>query len=601
LQAQPFQILVAFLERPNDVISREELQRKVWSEGTFVDFEQGLNKAINKLREVLNDTAATPRFIETVPKRGYRFIAPVIVESIATAEAPVPVILPGSGNEPEEIPGRKPAFRTKLAVIGVACVVLLAVAIALWKQREAQSNDLRSVAVLPIVSQSDKTDYGNADGTTDSIIDDLSQVPNLRVISHASVFQYRDQNVEPRVVGQKLGVGAVLTGRMEESATALTVNLELTATSDGRHLWGQQYTRNVSDRTGLALEIASAVSDALRVSIDPTKRHDIGSQNASNAEANQLYLKGRYYFFKETTDDVLRARGLFQEAIDRDPNFALAYSALGDTYDWMATEGYQPLSEVESQAAAAKTKANELNNSSAEIRSSIAALELVRGNWAESETGFKKALQINPNYFEAHRLYSIYLRTMRRFPEAIQHAKLCNELNPLLMPAKSHLALTYYYARQYDAAAEEYRLLLTDDPDRPGAHLGMSEVLLKMGKENEAIEEWKKALRLTGNDGAAEELGRTYAQKGFRAAQEAILRSELQALTQIAEHNFVSPMEFAYRFAVLNDKDAAFSWLEKAYRERSPQLFNLDVDPDYDNLRSDARYRDMLSRLHLPQ
>jgi DNA-binding winged helix-turn-helix (wHTH) protein/TolB-like protein/Flp pilus assembly protein TadD len=601
LQAQPFQILEAFLERPNELITREELQRRVWPEGTFVDFDQGLNKAINKLRDALCDTADTPRYIETVPKRGYRFIAPLIIEPGPAQDAAIPEPAPAHENEPAAAPHRRPAFFIRLALYGIACAVLSTILIVVLKQRPAESDDLHSIAVLPLLTQSNKTDYDVADGTTDSIINDLSLVPNLRVISHASVFLYRDQVVEPRAVGQKLGVGAVLTGRLEESGTSLTVNLELTATADGRHLWGQQYTRNASDRAGLALEVADAVSDALRLNLTPSQRHNIGTQDASNAEAHQLYLKGRYYFFKETTDDVLRARRLFQEAIDRDPNFALAYSALGDTYDWMATEGYQPLSEVEPQAAAAKMKANELNSSSAEIHTSLAALELVRGNWAKSEAEFQRALQINPNYFEAHRLYSIYLRTMRRFPEAIQHAKLCNELNPLLMPAKSHLALTYYYARQYEAAAAEYRLLLKDDPERPGAHLGLSAVLLKMGKEKEAIEEWRSALTLSGNDAVAKELGQTYAQSGFRAAQEARLRGELRALTRIAEDNYVSPMEFAYRFAVLHDKDAAFRWLDKAYQERSPQLFNLNVDPDYDNLRSDARYQDLLSGLHLPQ
>ncbi|HET7104552.1 MAG TPA: tetratricopeptide repeat protein, partial [Terracidiphilus sp.] len=325
------------------------------------------------------------------------------------------------------------------------------------------------------------------------------------------------------------------------------------------------------------------------------------NQDASDAEAHQLYLKGRYYFFKETPEDVLHARRLFQQAIDRDPNLALAYSALGDSYDWMATEGYQPLSEVESQAAAAKTKANELNGSSAEIHTSLASLELVRGNWAKSEVEFHKALQINPNYFEAHRLYSIYLRSMRRFPEAIEHAQLCSALNPLLLPVKSHLALTYYYARQYDDAAREYRLLLKDDPNRPGAHLGLSAVLLRMGRQKEAMEEWEKALSLTGNTAVAQEMGRTYTQRGFRAAQDERLRAELQALARIAESTYVSPMEFADRYAVLNDKDAAMLWLGKAYQERSPQLFNVNVDPDYDNLRSDVRFQNLLAQLHLPQ
>lgn len=607
LQTQPFQILEAFLERPNELITREELQRKVWPSDTFVDFEQGLNKAINKLRDALRDTADTPRFIETVPKRGYRFIAEVIVETppIPLVEEPLftAAASPHSTSSTPERDVTPPpkSARVIWALLVLAGVALAAVFITTWRHRTVGSDDLHSVAALPLSAQDDKTDYDLADGITDSIINDLSLIPNLRVISHASVFEYRGHAVEPRQVGQRLGVGAILTGRLEQVGTTLTLNLELTATSDGRHLWGERYTKDVSDRAGLALEAADDVSDALRLELTSARRQEIGRQSPSDAEANQMYLKGRYYFFKETPEDVLRARHLFQEAIDRDPTFALAYAALGDSYDWMATEGYQPSSEVVPQARAAKTKANELNNSSAEIHASLGGLNLMSGDWTEADAEFQKALQISPNYFEAQRLYSIYLRTMRRFPEAIQHAKLCKELNPLLLPAKSHLALTYYYARQYAAAAEEYRLLLKDEPDRPGAHAGLSAVLLKMGREKEAMEEWQKALTLSGNEEIAQELGRTYSRSGFQAAQEWSLRAELHSLTELAKTSYVSPIEFAYRYALLHDKEAAFHWLERAYLERSPQLFNLNVDPDYDNLRDDPRFGDLLSRLHLPQ
>jgi adenylate cyclase len=290
----------------------------------------------------------------------YRFIAPAVVESESVPAVTIPETPQVHASEPEVKQRRRPPLLVRLALFGIAGVPLAAILVAGWKRRSTESDDLHSIAVLPLLAQSDKTDYDLADGTTDSIINDLSLVPNLRVISHASVSQYRNQIVEPRSVGKTLGVDAVLTGRLEQSGTTLTVTLELTAASDGRHLWGERYTRNVSDRAGLALEIADGVSDALRLNLSPARRQEIGSQSASDAEAHQLYPKGRYYFFKETPDDVLHARHLFQEAIDRDPAFALAYAALGDTYDWMATEGYQPLSEVVSQAMAAKTKATSL-------------------------------------------------------------------------------------------------------------------------------------------------------------------------------------------------------------------------------------------------
>jgi tetratricopeptide (TPR) repeat protein len=396
-------------------------------------------------------------------------------------------------------------------------------------------------------------------------------------------------------------VAAVLTGHVEQTDKTMIVTLELTSTADRRHLWGQRYERNMSERTSLTQDAARAVADALRLNFSPVDRKQTGNQTSSDAEAQQLYLKGRYYFFRETPEDVLRARSLFQSAIDRDPMYALAYAGLGDSYDWMATEGYQPASEVIPQSIAAKMRANELNNSSAEIHSSLAGLEFVQWNWAQAEVEFQKALTFNPNYFEAHRLYSIYLRTMKRYPEAIQHAKLCDELNPLLMPTKSHLALTYYYARRYDEAAEQYRLLIKDRPDMDTAHAGLAAVLLRSGKEKEGIREWQKALELAGDNDAAKRMGRDFAAGGLRAAQNGILKTELRALEGLAKQGYVSPLEFAYRYSLLEDKENAFHWLEKAYVEHTPQLFNINVDPDYDGLRSDPRFDDLIARLHLPQ
>lgn len=592
LQVQPFQILEVFLGRPNELITREELQQKLWPSGTFVDFEQGLNKAVNKLRVALCDTADDPQYIATVPKRGYRFIAQIETEQPPPVTETLPPIVAEIAVEPK--PRRWPY------AVAVILVLLIASGIYTFRGSQSGTNDLHSIAVLPLVAQGEGTDYDIADGITDSIINTLSLVPNLRVISHASVFQYRGQAADLQTVGKKLGVAAVMTGQIEQSGTVLRVTLELTATADRRRLWGQRYTRDTADQAVLTQEAASAVADALRLGLSPAGRQQIGRPATSSAEANQLYLKGRYYFFKEDPANVLQARAMFQQAIDRDPMYALAYAALGDSYDWMATEGYQPASEVMPQSIAAKTKANELNPSLAEVHASLASMEFVQWNWAKADLEFQKALEINPNYFEAHRLYSIYLRTMRRFPEAIAHARKCVELNPLLMPVKSHLALTYYYAGRYQEAAEQYRLILKDSPETASAHAGLSAVLFKQGEEKESIEEWQKALELLGEGAIARELGSTYARHGFKAAQEKVLRTELEALKRMEERGYLSPVEFGYRYALLGDNDNAFRWLEKAYEDRSPQLFNLNVDPDYDALRGDPRFADLVARLHLP-
>jgi len=597
LQIQPFQILSVFLEKPNELVTREELQRKLWPSDTFVDFDHGLNKAINKLRDALCDTAEEPRFIQTVPRRGYRFVAPVVVENppVIDIKREAPEIVP----EPRVVPVPAPTKARHYWVWGLALVAVVAASIGFWVSRPTPTAGSPTLAVMPLATPAASGDYDIADGMTDGLINDLSYVPGLKVISHASVFQYRNKVVDAPAAGRKLGASAVLTGRAEQAGSTLLVVVELISTKDGSHIWGQQYTRNVSERGSLQREIAASVGDALSVKLTSDdsgrKAHPVVDD-----EAQQLYLNGRYYFFKQTPEDVSKARDLFRKAIDRDPTYALAWAALGDSYDWMATEGFQPLDEVLGQSQQAKQKANELDPFRAEVHSSLAALNMVQWRWPQAEVEFQRGLAINPNDAPGHGLYSIYLRTMKRFPEALQQATAVTELDPLSMPAKSNLALTYYYARQYDAAARQYRLIVKEFPNAAGAHAGLASVLLHMGKENEAVGEWAQALVLAGDGPSAENLRRAYARGGLAAARAAVLQDEINDLKQAAGESYVSPVEFAYRYALLNDKDNAFLWLEKAYSDRSPQLFNLNVDPDYDSLRDDPRFAELLTRLHVP-
>ena len=601
LQIQPFQVLSAFLERPNELITREELQRKLWPSDTFVDFDHGLNKAINKLRDALCDTSEDERFIQTVPRRGYRFVAPVMVDPLNVAD-PEPAMTDGALSPPVVVAAPESQSRWKRGVILTLGLAAVMGAVLFFMRARAiegsPENGLSpSLAVLPLAAPETPEEYGIADGVTDGLINDLSLVPGLRVISHASVFQYRNKAVDPRTAGRQLGATVVLTGRTQQIGNTLLVLLELTDSGDGSHLWGKQYSRELAERAALQRDIAADIGDALRLHLATDRR---ASTQAVDAEAQQLYFKGRYYFFKETPEDVLRARSYFWKAIDHDPTYAIAWAAVGDTYDWMATEGFQPLDEVVGESTEAKQKADGLDDFRAEVHSSVAALEMVQWHWPKAEIEFQRGLAINPNYVEQHRLYSIYLRTMKRFPEALHQATIFTELDPLSMQAKSNLALTYFFARQYEAAAGEYRLILKEHPDAAGAHAGLASVLLRMGKPDGAISEWAQALAILGDSAAAADLRRWYASGGLHYAQAGMFGAELKALRQASKESYVSPLEFAYRYALLNDKENAFIWLEKAYAERAPQLFNLNVDPDYDNLRADPRFSDLLARLHVP-
>jgi TolB-like protein/lipoprotein NlpI len=483
-----------------------------------------------------------------------------------------------------------------LALLGVAAVVF---ALA-WPRLFQKSHRTDSIAVLPLLTQrGGNEDYDIADSMTDSIIDALSLLPQLRVISHASVFQYRSRIADPRQAGRELGVVTVLTGRLVQRGDDLTLHLELSDTSDGRRLWGQQYDGKIGDVIALQQEVAGAVADSLRVGVNPDQRRQMNTPATTNAEAQQLYLKARYHFFKEEPEEVLKARQIFQQAIDKDPNFALAYCGIGDTYMWMAFEGVQPLGEVSQQALQVYLKANQLNGSLAEVHAGLGIVKLNMWDWPTAARELEQALRINPNDFVNHYMYSIYLRTMKKFPEAIRHARTGVELNPLLMSARSHLALTLYYAGQYDAALEEFRKLARDYPQLPSTHAGLYAVFMKKGLQKEAVQEWQKSFELAGEVDSAHELAS--AKTDWAAARKRVLRRQIEALNQSASQQYVSPVEFAYRYALLGDKDNAFRWLEKAYAEHSPALANLSVDPDYDNLRDDSHFADLLARLHLPQ
>jgi eukaryotic-like serine/threonine-protein kinase len=460
-----------------------------------------------------------------------------------------------------------------------------------------------SIAILPLtnISGSSETEY-LSDGITDALINSISQLPNLKVIAGSSVVRYRGREVDPQMLGRELQVRAVLTGKYAERGSNLIISVELSDTRDNHHIWGEQYNRNLTDIAAVQEEISRQIADMLRLKLTNEQRQQIAKKYTDNPEAYQLYLKGRHYQLKDTPEDLKKSRQYYEQAIDADPSYALAYAGLSECYSFMAYSGELPPKEVWPKIEATALRAAQLDPNLAGVRESLAAVSfLYKWDWVNTETEIKRSLTLDPNHAEAHGLYSIYLRTMHRFDEALREAERAKQLDPLSTNQKSLFALLLYYSRHYDAAAEQYRQLTRTDLDLPTAHLGLYNIYSRTGRESDAIKELQQGLALQGANDLAAALPSKYASSGFSAAKEFAIREQIHILTEASKQDYISPIALATNYAVLDENDKAFEWLEKAYEERAPGLLDLDLDPDYDNLRTDRRFQDLKRRIGLPQ
>jgi serine/threonine protein kinase len=460
-----------------------------------------------------------------------------------------------------------------------------------------------SIAILPFtnISGSSETEY-LSDGITDALINSISQLPNLKVISGSSVVRYKGREVDPQTLGRELQVRAVLTGKYAERGTNLVISVELSDTRDSHHIWGEQYNRNLADIAAVQEEVSRQIADMLRLKLTNEQRQRIEKKYTDNPEAYQLYLKGVHYRMKDTPEDLRKSRQYYEQAIDADPSYALAYAGLSECYGFMAYSGEIPPKEAWPKMEGAALRAAQLDPNLARVHESLAAVSfLYKWDWPTTEREIKRALALDPNGAEAHGLYSIYLRTMHRFDEALKEAQRGVELDPLSPGEKSMVALVHYYARRYDAAGEQYRQITRSDPDVPGPHLRLYDIYSRTGKESEAVAELQKGLALQGAEELAAALPARYSSSGFGAAKKFAVQEQIRLLTEASKQDYISPIALATNYAALGQKDEAFEWLEKAYEERTPGLLDLGLDPDYDNLHTDKRFQNLLRRINIPQ
>ncbi len=490
--------------------------------------------------------------------------------------------------------------RHKLVVLAALVIIALGV-VGLVAYLHARNTEvaIESIAVLPFVNQShDPESEYLSDGLTESIINSLTQLPNLRVIARSSVFRYKGRETDPLAVGHELGVRAVLVGRILQRGDQLTISTELVDVRDNKQLWGEQYERKMSDILNVQRDIAQEISSNLRTRISGAEQARVTKRYTDNPEAYQLYLKGRYFWNKRTGDDLKKSIEYFNQAIERDPNYALAYAGLADAYNLLPNYSVSSPQDSYPKAKEAARHALVIDDTLAEAHTSLAEV-LFQYDWnlAESNREFQRAIELNPNYPTAHHWYaSQNLLVMKRFDEAIAEMKHAQQLDPLSLVINTDLGTTYILSRRNDEAIEQMRKTVEIDPNFYYAHWVLGEAYALKGLYQEALSEYQKARALNDDPNVLAVLGHAYAMSGKR--DEAL--KIVDQMKEMAKHRYVSPYNFVWVYIALGDNDQAFQWLERDYEDRDQAIMYLNVDPFSDPLRSDPRFAEFVRKVGLP-
>src|SRR5712664_1548875 len=493
LQEQPCQILAILLEHRGEMVTREELQRRLWPSDTFVDFDHSLNTAVMRLREALNDSSENPRFIETLPRRGYRFVAPVEEKSatvndstqaqtaqVSASESALaingptlPPLSPGHPVTPAKAGGRvsRPVLvSATLFLLGIVVTGGLAARYLPKPSVVTEPPDrITSLVVLPFENLSaDKDQAYFADGMTDELIAHLAKIRTLRVISRTSSMEYKGTHKTLSQIARDLNVDAVVEGTVLRSGNQVRITAELVQTATDRHLWAETYESQLGDVLGLQSRVASAIVNEIRVNLTPEEKHRLASSRPVSGESYEDYLEGRYYWNKRSQEGLTKAIEYFQLAIEKDPNYALAYAGLADCYSIIgsAIVGTVPSQDVAPKAKDAAVKALQLDDTLAEAQTSLATVRFnYDWDWAGAASGFQRSIELNPSYATAYQRYSLYLMAMGRTNESLAEMTRARELDPLSISMNFSLGWRLYMARKYDQAIEQLQNTLEMDPN----------------------------------------------------------------------------------------------------------------------------------------
>jgi TolB-like protein/DNA-binding winged helix-turn-helix (wHTH) protein/Tfp pilus assembly protein PilF len=625
LQEQPCQILAILLEHRGEMVTREELQRRLWPGDTFVDFDHSLNTAVMRLREVLSDSSENPRFIETLPRRGYRFVAPVeerpasvtettqtqtgqagVSQSFLAKDNPtLPLLSPELPATAARAVGRLSRPTVMSGAILLLVIVVAGVVGAHYLRKTsvvaAPASQITSLVVLPFENLSaDKDQAYFADGMTDELIAHLAKIRSLRVISRTSSMEYKGTHKTLSQIARDLNVDAVVEGTVLRSGDRVRITAELVQVATDRHLWAESYESQLGDILTLQSHVASAIVNEIRVKLTPEDQVRLASTRPVSTQSYDNYLKGRYYWNKRSQEGLTKAINYFQIAIEKDPNYALAYAGLADCYSIIGSVivGTVPAAEVAPKARAAALKSLELDNTLAEAHTSLATVRFnYDWDWNSAASGFRRAAELNPSYATAYQRNSLYLMGMGRTSESIAEMNRAHDLDPLSISMNFSLGSRLYMAREYDQAIEQLRNTIDMDPDFLLPHLVLGQAYEQKKAYDQAITELRRAAAISQNSPPVlAALARTYAVSGRTTEA----RNLLDQLMQQAKKQYVSPFYVAIVYAGLGQKDQALDWLEKAYSDHSNAIVFLKVDPQMDTLRASPRFHELQRKLRLP-
>lgn len=594
LTPKVFEILVTLVEHGGQVVAKDDLMKRVWP-NTFVE-EGNLTQNISLLRKALGESPGGTQFIETVPRRGYRFVAdtseswsdkavPAAMQAVTSADSTPVVSIP---NTPRQSATTR---RTPLYALaaGLFVVGLIGFFYFVGRGKSGEPAPIQSIAVLPFVHESTDPDaeYIN-DKIAESLINSLSKLPQLRVVPRSVVAGYKGREIDPRKVGQELNVRAVVTGRMTRRGDIITIQADLIDLDNVAQLWGQHYDHKLSDVLLVQDDISRDIFENLRLKLNVEEKKQL--------EAYRLYLKGRNAWNKRTGDALMEAIEFFNQAIAIDSNYGAAYAGLADCYNMLVVYGRLQPKEGFPKAKEAAARALEIDEASAEAHTSMAFIKF-RWDWdrAATEREFQEAIRFKPAYAPAHQWYSSYLVAVERFDEAIAEAKRTEELEPLSFVASSHLGWIYYLSGQNDNAIKQCKKILELDPSSFPARRYLGLAYEAKGMYPEAIQEFQTGVKLSGSPLMLALLGHAYAVSGKTAEAKQVLND----LQQLQGQRYVSPYTVAAIYTGLGDQEQAFKWLERAVEERDIWLMNLKVDPVFARLRTQRQFTDILARIRL--
>ena len=609
LQEQPFQVLQVLLERPGEVVTREELRQRIWSSDTFVDFEGGMYNAVKKLREALSDTADRPRLVETLPRRGYRFIGTLNGSYGATEIAPESANASGTNGSTAARRGLRLGLGGGVGSAALLLAVLGLIPADVWHRLSIRNRapQIRSIAVLPLKNLSDDPSQKYfAYGMAEELITDLSQMRALKVVSHTSVSRYENSDKTVPQIAQELGVDAVIEGAVQRSADRVRITAQLIYGPNDANVWARTYDRDLRDVLALQSIVAKEIADEIRVNMSPGETVRLTKPRTVNPEALDAYWKGRYYLASANRnaygkdkdkaaqqEDIRQAAAYFEEAIRRDPNYAPAYMGYWDSLffyqDDLAPSPFPAI--VLAKGRTALMKALALDDTLARAHLALGNALYVDWDWSGAEKEYGRALELDPNSAEAHCSYAGFLDSMGRFDEGLKVKEIqlqldpdldCPEISPLV-PLESQIERERRFMATHPVTSENYW------------NLGL--MLWKTGRLEEANEVWQDWMISLGYTDLAHSMSRSYEKDGYPGA----MREWAKAGEAVAKQRHVPRIMMVYMHGVLGENDRAFAWLEKAFAERESSMPSLRYFIAWDPLRSDPRFKEMVRRVGLPE